>query len=208
MFQKFISQQLANPSGLFGRLFTTRWLENANAGMNMLTINSLDLQSSDCLLEIGFGSGYLIEKVLRDQLCQKVFGVDVSPEMVKYALNRFKFYIRSGRADIRYADVESLVFADHSFDKLCSVNTLYFWTKPDIALKECHRVLRRGGYIILCFNSKEDLVKWPGHIHGFSLFDIEEVEQLLRDAGFSEIQIQSENDPKQGLYYCVRGVAL
>jgi len=60
MFQSFFSRQLAKPSGLFGRLFTARWLEKTNVGMNALTLDSLALGENDRLLEVGFGSGYLL----------------------------------------------------------------------------------------------------------------------------------------------------
>ena len=85
MFQAFFSRQLAKPSGLFGRLFTARWLEKANAGMNALTLDSLALVPADRLLEVGFGSGYLLEKVLSHRRCDFAAGVDLSPERVDRA---------------------------------------------------------------------------------------------------------------------------
>ncbi|MBC3874547.1 class I SAM-dependent methyltransferase [Undibacterium flavidum] len=203
MFQKFIAQQLAKPSGWFGRIFTARWLEKNNAGMNALTLQCLHLQSEAHLLEVGFGSGYLLEKVLRDGLCARVAGVDISHEMVAYATARFKSYIDAGRAHIQYADVEALPFSDANFTAVCSVNTLYFWPSAIAGLKECRRVLQPGGRLVLCINSKEDLALWPGHAHGFALYSLEDVTQFLHDADFDDVQISRERDKKQGVFYCL-----
>ena len=207
VFQSFFSRQLAKPSGLFGRLFTACWLEKANVGMNALTLESLALGENDRLLEIGFGSGYLLERVLAIRSCDYVAGVDVSQEMVQHVSRRLQRQIEAGKAEIRHGDIESIPFADAEFTKLCSVNTLYFWRDPKLALAECRRVLKPGGRLALCFNSKNDLTQWPGHVHGFALYELPEVEGMLGAAEFSGIETRTGNDKDQGEFYCVTGIA-
>ncbi|MDD2851142.1 MAG: class I SAM-dependent methyltransferase [Desulfuromonadaceae bacterium] len=206
MFQRFISKQLARPSGLFGRLFTARWLEKANTEMNALTLDRLALNADDRLIEIGFGSGYLLEQILTGNSCAFAAGVEISNDMVKRVFRRLRESINAGRAEVRFGDIENIPYKDAEFSKLCSVNTLYFWKSPSAALAECRRVLKDGGMIALCFNSKSDLAAWPGHVHQFTLYDLAEVEEMLTDAGFCEIEVASGNDPAQGLFYCVTGV--
>ena len=206
MFQAFFSRQLAKPSGLFGRLFTARWLEKANAGMNSLTLDSLALGPGDRLLELGFGSGHLLEKVLRNRLCDFVVGADISPEMVCHVNARLRAYVDAGKAQVRQGDIEAIPFADGEFTRLCSVNTLYFWRDPPRALAECRRVLKAGGRLALCFNAKSEMSKWPGHVHGFTLYELAEVEAMLAAAGFAEIKTANGNDPQQGLFHCVSGI--
>ena len=207
MFQTFFSRQLARPSGLFGRLFTTRWLEKANAGMNSLTLDSLALGPGDRLLEVGFGSGYLLEKVLKNRLCDFTAGADISPEMVSHVGARLRAYIEAEKAQIRHGDIEAIPFADGEFSKLCSVNTLYFWRDPQRALAECRRVLKAGGRLVLCFNAKSEMRKWPGHVHGFTLYELAEVEAMLGAAGFGRITTATGKDPEQGLFHCVSAVS-
>lgn len=203
MFQAFLSRQLAKPSGLFGRLFTARWLEKANAAMNSLTLEALALAPGDRLLEVGFGSGHLLEKALSRRRCTFVAGVDISPEMVDRAGARLRAYIDAGKAQISHGDIESIPFAAGEFTKLCSVNTLYFWRDPPRALAECRRVLAPGGRLALCFNAKSELRKWPGHVHGFTLYELAEVEAMLAAAGFGEITTADGDDPAQGRFHCV-----
>lgn len=207
VFQAFFSRQLAKPSGLFGRLFTARWLEKANVGMNSLTLGALALGPGDRLLEVGFGSGYLLERVLGNRLCDFAAGVDVSREMVEHASRRLRPYITTGRARIRHGDIEAIPFSDGEFTRLCSVNTLYFWKDPRRALAECRRVLTTGGRLALCFNAKDDMLRWPGHVHGFTLYELAEVEAMLATSGFSAMATASTSDAQQGLIHCVSAVA-
>jgi arsenite methyltransferase len=206
LFQSFFSRQLARPSGLFGRLFTARWLEKANVGMNSLTLDALALGPADRLLDVGFGSGYLLEQVLAKRLCDTVAGLDVSRSMVDHASRRLRSYIKAGRARISHGDIDAIPFADGEFTRLCSVNTLYFWQDPRRALAECRRVLTAGGRLVLCFNAKDEMLRWPGHVHGFTLYDLAEVEAMLAAAGFCGIATSSGDDPEQGLFHCVSGV--
>jgi arsenite methyltransferase len=207
MFQSYFSRQLAKPSGIFGRLFTARWLEKANVGMNALTLGSLVLRENDRLLEVGFGSGYLLEHALSEHQCGYVAGVDVSREMVEHVSHRLRRYVKAGKADIRQSDIELMPFADNEFTALCSVNTLYFWRDPARALVECRRVLEPAGRLALCFNSKHALEQWPGHVHVFSLYELSEVETLLAAAGFFRIVTRTGHDKAQGEFHCLTAVA-
>lgn len=199
----FFSRQLARPSGWFGRLFMARWLEKVNAEMNALTIERLALKADDRLLEVGFGSGYLLAQVLSGRSCAFAGGAELSRDMVRHGRRRFRGFIESGRADIVQGEIEHLPFPDAEFTKLCSVNTLYFWRDPAAALAECRRVLKPGGTMALCFNSKADLAAWLGDTRGFELYELPEVEAMLETAGFGNIAVASGQDPDQGLFYCV-----
>ena len=202
----YFSRQLARPSGLFGRLVTARWLERANVAMNSLTLEELALGASDRLLEIGFGSGQLLERVLRERSPAFVAGIDISQEMVDHATQRLRRYVAAGSAHLGIGSVGAIPFADGDFTHICSVNTLYFWPDPLRALAECRRVLERGGRLALCFNDKSEMLKWPGHVHGFTLYELAEVETMLAAAGFGEITTTDGNDPKQGQFHCVCAV--
>lgn len=205
MLQKFIARQLARPSGLCGRLLIARWLNRASAAMNELTLEQLLLEPEDRVLEIGFGGGGLLERILSTEPGAYVAGVDLSIDMVNVAGRRLRGYVRDGRAELRAGDIEALPYADGRFTKLCSVNTLYFWRNPALAMAECRRVLKRDGRAVFCFNAKDDLARWPGHKHGFRLYELSEVEELLAVAGFTSIEAVSATDSEQGMFYCVSG---
>jgi arsenite methyltransferase len=203
LLQRIIAKQLANPSGLIGRAFTARWLNKANAKMNDLTLEQLALAPGDRVLEIGFGGGDLLQKILNLKQAELVAGVEQSGEMLRSAGKRFLSAIRNSELELHSGDIENLPFPGEAFTKLCSVNTIYFWRNPEKALTECRRVLKRPGRLVLCFNSRKDMEAWPIHRHGFRLYELGEVEQLLEKSGFSQVQVTSANDTKQGLFHCV-----
>ena len=205
-FRQFIARQLAAPTGLFGRLITARWLERANREMNRVTLDCLGLSANDRLLEIGFGSGYLLAQVLRQRQCTYVAGVDLSQDMVDAVQRRLRKHVERGEADIRLGNIGQLPFPDGHFTRLCSVNTLYFWRDTAAALRECRRVLQPGGKIVLCFNTKQSMQAWPGHQYGFTLYELAEVQNMLADAGFSAVTVVEGLAGRKGAFYCVTGV--
>jgi SAM-dependent methyltransferase len=201
-----IARQLACPSGLVGRWFTAGWLDRANLAMNRSTLEQLHIKQGDRVLEIGFGGGDLLAQILSDGRCEFVAGVDRSIDMVHVVEKRLQ-RIAKGKFEVRVGDIENLPDEDGSFTKLCSVNTLYFWRQPSVAMAECRRVLQHGGRMVLCFNSKENLIGWPVHKHGFRLYELEEVENMFTDAGFVSVDVVSESDQGQVRFYCVSGIA-
>jgi len=175
-------------------------LDRMNREMNRVTLERLEPGPGDRLLEVGFGGGDLLARLLSGP-CAFAAGVDLSPEMVARARRRLRAALRAGRAEVRQGSVESLPFPDASFTRLCSVNTLYFWPSLEGPLRECRRVLRPGGLLVLTFDSPEELARWPGHRHGFRLRGLPEVRHALADAGFRSIEAV------EGRFHCVRARA-
>ena len=60
-----ILRQLGKPAGLLGRLILWE-LNRVNRGMNDVTFEALDLAAGDRVLDIGFGGGALIKRVLAE----------------------------------------------------------------------------------------------------------------------------------------------
>jgi len=169
--------------------------------MNQLTLEKLNLKPNDYILEIGFGGGALLEMILLKEKGIKLAGLDLSQEMISAAQRRL-----GTELDLKQGDVEKIPYPNNHFTKICSVNTLYFWKNPNLALKECHRVLKPDGLLVICFNSKEDLTQWPAHRHGFQLYTIEEATRLFENAGFHQVASHNAQDPSQGLIHLVTGI--
>jgi len=97
LLQKLIARQLAHPKGWFGRFYIARWLNKANLAMNEFTLQQLSTSSKDRILEIGFGGGDLLEKILSTKSIEYVAGVDLSIDMVNLVGHRLRHYIQSGK---------------------------------------------------------------------------------------------------------------
>ena len=202
----FVARQLARPSGLFGRWVMAPLLNRSNRAMNALTLRQLAPAPADRVLEVGFGGGALFGDVLASG-CALAAGLDLSPEMVARAGRRFRAAVAAGRAELKVGSIDAIPFPADAFTAVCSVNTLYFWPDVDAALAECRRVLAPGGRLVLCFAGRAALESWPGHRHGFRLYDLADVERHLRGAGFDVAEVDEGMNPGEGRFFCVRAAA-
>ena len=100
------------------------------------------------VLEVGGGPGELAARIA-NELGAEVVMVDVSPRMVELA--------RARGVDAMVGDVQSLPFADATFD--CAVAAWMLFHVPDIdlGLGELARVLRPRGRIVAATNSVDHL---------------------------------------------------
>jgi arsenite methyltransferase len=188
-FVKTIAKQLRKPSGIIGRFVIARMLNRRNVPLNLLTLQCLDLQPDDRVLEVGFGGGELISRLAGIVTAGSMAGVDFSPAMVALCARRFATLIAHRRLELYCASAESLPLPANQFTKACTVNTIYFWSDPRGPLNEIHRVLRAGGRLALGFNPPQTLRKVPYTKYGFSFHEPAQVEALLAEAGFRDIRM-------------------
>ncbi|RDC56787.1 class I SAM-dependent methyltransferase [Pedobacter chinensis] len=181
---KNIAKQLSHPEGEHG-IKTGEAMNINNSGMIHSAIDNLNLQFNDYVLEIGPGNGAHLEYFLGKEKNLIYFGVDISKTMIEQAnkLNS-KFVGRGGSALFHLVDGSILPFITEQFDKIFTVNTIYFWKNPLEYLQEIKRVLKPKGTFVLCFADKSFMEKLPFTKYGFTLYEPEELKMLLSSAGF------------------------
>jgi arsenite methyltransferase len=194
--KKFLAAQLRQPSGLFGKIVMGDLLNQHNEKMNNFAVEMLDVQPTDRVLDIGFGGGVTIERMLKTIDTGKIYGVDFSQEMVEKAKQKFKSAIESDQVSIEFADVQALPFEENTFDKVCTVNTIYFWNEPLASLQEIKRVMKDGGRLVVGIRSADKMKDLPVTQYNFRLYDPAAVRDLLIEAGFNNISIECREDLK------------
>ena len=186
--KRFLSAQFRQPSGLFGKIVMGDLLNKGNEKINYLVVEQLDIQPTDRLLDIGFGGGVAIEEMLKTIDTGKISGVDFSEVMVEQGKHKFKDSISTDKVSIEFADVRKLPFEKDTFDKVCTVNTIYFWEDPLVSLREIRRVMKSNGKLVIGIRSADKMKDLP-FIHNFKLYAPEAVRDLLVGAGFNGISI-------------------
>jgi len=159
-----------------------------NAKMNAFAVRQLELKPSDRVLEIGFGGGSALSSLIEG--ASFVGGVDLSREMVEWAKANFAAAVTAGRADFREGSVEAIPFETASFGKVCTVNTVYFWSSLAAGFTEIHRVLAPDGRVVVGFLAKEwmDSLGHPPDI--FTTRTTDDVVAALTTTGFTQLRVE------------------
>lgn len=127
------------------------------------------------ILDAGCGTGLLAKKLGR---LGNVWGIDISPEAVKFAKKR--------GVKVKRASVLKIPFQANTFDLVTSLDVIYHkQVKDNIALSEFYRVLKPGGILILRVPAN----KWLRLVHDKEVHTRErythyELQKKLLRAGF------------------------
>jgi len=134
IFREYFSKQAKNPSGVFGRFVMARIFDNGNANLNKFMKEELLLQEKEHILEIGFGTGKLINELAESIDEGLIEGIDISSTMVSIAKEKNKENIKAGKVILKEGNFDEVPYSENSFDKVYTVNTIYFWPEPEKSL--------------------------------------------------------------------------
>lgn len=179
-----VAAQLARPQGDMG-IIVAQNMNRSNGAMTCRAIDLLALADNETVLEIGPGNGALAPYALAKAQNVRYTGADISETMLAEANRLNPDAIASGAMHFLLTDGNTLPFEASSFDKILTVNTLYFWEDPKQFLQEIKRVLRPPGIFCLAIASKAFMQTLPFTPHGFTLYTEEDAKKLLVDNGFS-----------------------
>jgi ubiquinone/menaquinone biosynthesis C-methylase UbiE len=169
--------------------------EHSERPMREAGIRMLAPSAGDRLLEIGFGTGHVLAELAKAVgPSGKVFGIDISENMLTEAQAVLEREQVADQASLVCGDAEHLPYASDSTDGIFMCFTLELFDTPDIplVLGECKRVLRPGGRIVVVAVSKEGpqglvirAFEWT-HRHFPNLMDCRPIyaRRALEAAGF------------------------
>ena len=101
-------------------------------------------------VEFGCGTGYFTRVIARK--ATHVTATDASPEMLRVARERLHGI---NNISFQVENVESTSLPSEEFDTALMANMLHTLDDPQKALKECYRILKKGG-TLLVINYTED----------------------------------------------------
>ncbi len=180
-------QQFGKPSGplgvLAGLIMSVR---PSNRVRNLRTLELLDIQPADSVLEVGFGPGLAVARAAELASAGKVVGIDHSELMLRHARRRNAAAIRAGRVELVLGSVDTLPpHFEACFDKVLAVNVYMFWKDPVSVLGGLRRVMKPGGAIALTLQPRR-----RGATADDTRAAAERMEASLRGAGFTEVRAE------------------
>jgi len=138
---KALAKHLSCPTGEEGRK-VGELMSTSNADMIRRSIDSLLIQKDENVLEIGHGNAVHVPDIFRWTKMVHYTGLEISETMNLEAKYQNQDLYAKGVADFLIYDGESIPFEHGTFDKVLTVNTIYFWKEPMEFLKEIYRVLK------------------------------------------------------------------
>ena len=96
------------------------------------------------LLDVGCGTGSMIELLAKEYPDRRYTGLDLTPKMIEVAKAK-----RIPNAEFLVGDSEALPFAAESFDAVICANSFHHYPNPQKFFDGAARVLRPGGRLIL-----------------------------------------------------------
>jgi arsenite methyltransferase len=196
---QYMARQYANPTGLFGRVITSLLLNRANKDSNDAVFTDLEIQPGDRVLEVGFGGAKLLFDIARNSPCSEVSGVEKSTAMLQRAKARVQRDRALREVKLICGDIATLAFPEHSFERVCSVNTVYFWSDLQACCEQLARVTTPNGRVVLGFGSGDRLRQAGYTEHGFVFHSADEIHQATAQVGLHLIRLnrleRSNKDP-------------
>lgn len=180
----YIAKQFSHPVGFGGKLVSFV-MNQQNLPLYENTILLLPpLSEADSVLDIGCGNGCVLNILAKRYDC-KFAGIDISKSIIKAASQRNKRYLKEGRMELMCQDVSRMPFADCSFTKAYSINTVYFWEDVGRTMAEIQRIMKPNGIFINTLYSSETLMRFSHTQFGYKQFTVEQLVREGENAGFS-----------------------
>ncbi len=138
------AQASSTHSRLCERIYGKDLTQEGQANMNSVNdlIAYLDIGEGDKVLDLGCGAGGISEYI-SDATGAHVTGLDYAATAIETADNRTSD--KRDRLAFVQGDMNSLDFADRSFDKIVSIDTIYWVADIDEALTSINRLVKPGG---------------------------------------------------------------
>ena len=154
-------------------------------------LSTMEIRAGDKILDVGCGTGWATRLLAKTQAGVQAIGVDVSPKMIEKAEEGHSYTIR---ARYEVGPFEALDHKDGAFQRVFSMEALYYAVDLPRALSELHRVLAPGGtadVIVDFYADNASTQSWAAGV-GVPMHWLSEAEwaEAFRAAGFAKVEAQ------------------
>ncbi len=188
LFKNYVNQT-RKPEGFLGKMM----LGTMNSGHAKLAdwgFTHLPAIEPKSAVDLGCGGGRNAGKLMKMYPNAHVTAIDYSKLSVEKAKKYNKAMIAAGRCEVFQRDVSDLQLPEGTFDLATAFETIYFWPGLENCFIQVARILRPGGYFMICNESDgRDPVglKFEKIIDGMKNHTAEKIEEALKKAGFLEV---------------------
>lgn len=167
------------------------------------------------LLDIGCGMGYFLYLAKKDGW--NVFGLELSPDLVKIGIQNFELYIQCG-------DFEESNFTDNYFDVITLWNVIDEFPDPLGCITKAKRILKPGGVLYMRTPNAafhlflyriqqalkklhlEHIMPYQSFIFHIFNFNKKTVNWIFNNNGFKNIRIKNSRPTAEDPYGVKKGI--
>lgn len=132
-------------------------------------LEKLSAQPGERILEIGFGTGHCLVSLAKAVgPSGRVLGLDISEGMLAVARERLQREGLADRVELHLGDAADMNFPEpDNLDGISMSFTLELFDTPEIplVLRECHRILKPGGRLVVVSMTKNEPPGLPVRIY-------------------------------------------
>jgi len=160
-------------------------------------MGQLSFKAGEQVLDLGCGNGWATRLLANGAPGSGAIGIDASPKMIAEAESRHDY---TYRARYETGVFEQLDFPDERFDKVFSMEALYYSVDLKQAIAEIHRVLKSGGdaeIVIDCYKEAPTTETWAEAV-GLELNWLSEYDWKahFEEAGFANVRLERVIDSR------------
>lgn len=156
------------------------------------TINRLAISPHDRVLDLGCGTGTLLQRLIHLAPEAAFWGLDPSPEMLSVARQKLPSSVA-----LHLGTADQLPFPNESFDVVISTNAFHYFRHPSHAIQEAKRVLKPDGRLVItdwCHDYWtcricDSFLRLFNRAH-FRTYGIHECQTILQREGLDKVSIE------------------
>ena len=188
VFKNYVSQT-RKPEGFLGKIMLGG-MNSGHAKMADWGLFHLPDIAPEKAIDLGCGGGRNAGELLKKYPKAHVTAMDYSALSVEKAKDYNKPMVAAGRCEVLQGDVSDIRLPAGTFDLATAFETVYFWPGLEKCFAQVAKVLKPGGYFMICNESDgtdPTSLKFEQIIDGMKNYTAEEIEVALKAAGFSEV---------------------
>lgn len=190
LFKDYVSQT-RKPEGFLGKMML-KGMNSGHAKMADWGLDHLQRIEPENIVDLGCGGGRNAGELLRRYPKAHVTAVDYSELSVEKAKEYNQKMIAAGRCTVQQGDVSAITLPEGSYDLATAFETIYFWPGLSQCFSQVAKVLKPGGYFMICNESDGTdaaSLKFEKIIDGMKNYTAEDIEKALKEAGFSKVKV-------------------
>lgn len=171
--------------------YDRRWSFYVNATIGE-TLNRLEIEPGERILDLGCGTGVLIQHLLQIAPKIQIIGIDYSAEMLEIAKQKLPESV-----ELKVGSADNLPFPSNYFDVVVSTSAFHFFRDPSQALQEAKRVLKPNGRLVItdwCYDYLtckvcDFFLRCFNRAH-LGTYGVAECQAMMRNEGLQEVAIE------------------